>query len=317
MLQCSKSEAIMPRETKPRPVAHPHPSSVISLLTGWVQQGVESFFATQRVLVDVAMRQNAVAMKTLREGMSDPENSPLAIMAELAVEGTSSFVEAQRILLNMAQQENEIIMNGVKERVAGNMPMTAMSDLLRHSIDTFIHMHQDFLKITSKQTINWLEDVKVGKGFQSAHLVEFAREGMDTFVQAQKKFLDLVAQETTKVTSGRPDTMKHPKPTEMSKLAREATNAFIEAQKRLLDVVGQQMNVNLKAATKTFKMLAPSRLLPIANLTGEGVKSFVNAEKSLIESIIKPRNGKVVSMGERKRPVRHKAEKAHMAHAGA
>lgn len=307
----------MPRETKTHPVAHPHPPSVISLLTGWVQQGVESFFATQRVLVDVAMRQNAAAMKTLREGLSDPENSPLAILAELAVDGTSSFVEAQRILLNMAQQENAIIMNGVKERVAGNMPMTATSDLLRHSIDTFIHMHLDFLKITSKQTSSWLEDVKVGKGFQGAHLVEFAREGMDTFVQAQKKFLDLVAQETNKVTSGRPDTMKHPKPTEMSKLAREATNAFIEAQKRLLDVVGQQMNVNLKAANKTFKMLAPSRLLPIANLTGEGVKSFVNAEKSLIESMIKPRNGKVVTMGERKRPVRHKAQKAHMAHARA
>ena len=93
----------MPKDTKPRPAPHPRPSSVISLLTGWVQQGVESFFATQRVLVDVAMRQNAVAMKTLREGLSDPENSPLAIMAELAVEGTSSFVEAQRILLNMAR----------------------------------------------------------------------------------------------------------------------------------------------------------------------------------------------------------------------
>ncbi|MBZ5631336.1 MAG: hypothetical protein LAO06_20980 [Acidobacteriia bacterium] len=308
----------MPRDNKPRPAAHPRPSNVLSLLTGWVQQGVESFFATQRVLVDVAMRQNAVAMKTLREGMSDPENSPLAILAELAVEGTSSFVEAQRILLNMAQQENEIIMNGVKERVAGNMPMTAMSDLLRRSIGTFIHMHEDFLKITSKQTINWLEDLKAGKGFQSTHLVEFAREGMDNFVQAQKKFLDVVAQETAKVTSAKPEVMKHVKPTEMSKLAREATDAFIEAQKRLLDVVGQQMNVNLKAATKTFKMLAPSRLLPIANLTGEGVKSFVNAEKSLIESMIKPHNGKVVSMGERrKRPVRHRAEKAQMAHAGA
>ena len=77
------------------------------------------------------------------------------------------------------------------------------------------------------------------------------------------------------------------------------------------------MNVNLKAATKTFSMLAPSRLLPIANLTGEGVKSFVNAEKSLIESMIKPRNGKVVNMGERrKRPTHHKAEKVHMAHTG-
>ena len=301
----------MPRDTKPRPVAHHGPSSLLSLLTGWVQQGVESFFATQRVLVDVAMRQNAAAMKTLREGLSDPENSPLAILAELAVEGTSSFVEAQRILLNMAQQENAIIMNGVKERVGGNMPMVAMTDLMRRSIETFIHMQEDFLKITSKQTINWLEDVKVGKGLQATHLVEFARQGMDTFVQAQKKFLDVVAQETHKATSAKPE-MKHIKATEMSKLAREATNAFIEAQKRLLDVMGQQMNVNLKAATKTFEVLSPSRLLPMANLTGEGVKSFVDAEKELLASMIKPRNGaKVVNMAERrKRPARQKVQAA-------
>ncbi len=308
----------MPRETKPHPPAHHGPSSILSLLTGWMQQGVESFFATQRVLVDVAMRQNAAAMKTLREGLSDPENSPLAILAELAVEGTSSFVEAQRILLNMAQQENAIIMNGVKERVAGSTPMVAASDLLRRSIDTFIHMQEDFLKNTSKQTIAWLEDVKVGKGLQGTHLVEFAREGMDTFVQAQKKFLDVVAQETARATSGKPETMKHAKATELSKLAREATNAFIEAQKRLLDVMGQQMNVNLKAATKTFEMLSPSRLLPMANLTGEGVKSFVDAEKELLASMIKPRNGKVVNMAERrKRPARHKVEKAQAARAGA
>jgi len=306
----------MPRDTKLRPAAHPRPSSFLSLLTGWVQQGVESFFATQRVLVDVAMRQNAVAMKTVREGLSDPENSPLAILAELAVEGTSSFMEAQRILLNMAQQENDILMEGVKERVTGSMPLVATTDLMRRSIDTFIRMQEEFLKISSKQTIAWLEDVKVGKGYQGTHLVEFARQGMDTFVEAQKKFLDVVAQETAKATSSKPESAKHVKKTELSKLAREATNAFIEAQKRLLDVIGQQMNVNLKAATKTIEVLAPTRLLPMANLTGEGVKNFVEAEKAFIASVMKPRDAKVVNMSERRKRPR-KAEKAQAAHVGA
>ncbi len=306
----------MPKETRPRT---PHPqASLLSLLTGWVQQGIESFFATQRVLVDVAMRQNAVAMKTLRENLTDPEHSPVAIAAELAIEGTSSFMEAQRILLNLAQQENEIIMNGVKERVNGSVPMTAASDLFRRSIDTFIRMQQDFLKITSKQTLTWLEAVKSGKGYQGTHLVDVAREGMDTFVQAQKKFLDVIAQETTKLTSGKPDQVpKHVKKTELSRLAREASNSFIEAQKKLLDVVAQQMNVNLKTATKTLEMLSPTRLLPMANLTGEGVRSFVDAEKAMIESMMKPRAVKVVNMGERRPPRPRRAAKVQMAHAGA
>lgn len=310
----------MPKVTKPHPPPH-HPASLLSLLTGWVQQGVESFFATQRVLVDVAMRQNATAMKTLRETLTDPEHSPVAIATELAIEGTSSFVEAQRILLNLVQQENDIIMNGVKDRMAGAMPMTAMTDLFRRSVDTFIRMHQDFLKITSKQTLNWLEAVKAGKGYQGTHFVDLAREGMDTFVQSQKKFLDVIAQETSRMTAGKEQATKHVGKVELSKLAREATNSFIEAQKKLLDVVGQQMTVNLKTATKTLEMLSPARLLPVANLTGEGVRSFVDAEKSMIESMIKPRShGKVVHMGER-RPARsvrpRKTAKVQMAHAGA
>jgi hypothetical protein len=317
-----QSEATMPKETKPRSAAHPRPSSLLSLLTGWVQQGVENLFASQRGIVDAAMRQYAVAMKTLREGLSDPEHSPLAILSELAIEGTSGFMEAQRILLNLAQQENDIIMNGVKERVAGSAPAVAMTDLLRRSIDMFVKMQQDFLKTTSKQTLNWLEAVKSGKGYHATHLVDLAREGMDTFVQAQKKFLDLIAEETSKATAGKHEPApKHAKNTEMAKLAREATNAFIDAQKKVMDVVGQQMNVNLKAAARSMDLIAPSRLLPMANLTGEGVKSFVDAEKAFIKSMMKPRNGgKVVSMaGRHPRPAPRlrKTEKVHAAHATA
>ncbi|HEU5452928.1 MAG TPA: hypothetical protein VFU76_13125 [Terriglobales bacterium] len=303
----------MAREMKNGPpTRHPHPSSFLSLLAGWVQQGVESFFATQRVLVDVAMRQNAIAMKSLREGLSDPEHSPVAMLTELAVEGTSSFVEAQRILLNLAQQENELLLNGIKERVSGSTPATAMTDLVRRSIDTFLGMQHEFLKLTSKQTVNWLESVKAGKGFDATRLVDLARDGMDHFVHTQQKFLDIVAQETTRATSGKPATMSKAKMTELSKLAREATNAFIDAQKKMLDVIAQQMTVNLKSATKAMDMLSPTRLLPMANFTGEGVKSFVSAEKALIENIVKPRNGHTTVMPRaKKRPAR----KATMAHA--
>jgi hypothetical protein len=305
MLQCSKTEVIMKKQGHPAPNGAPN---FISLLTGWVQQGVESFFATQQILVDVATRQNVV--KTLREGAIDPEHSPLAILTELAMEGTSSFIEAQKILLNLAHQESEIMMNSGKERIAGSARAVAVTDLIRRSLDTFVKMQHDFLTTTSKQTLHWLEAVKAGKGYQDHHLVDFAREGMEIFVQAQKKFLDVIAQETARATSGKPEhTAKTIKKTEFSKLASEATNAFIDAQKRLLDVMGQQTNVNLKAASKTMKLISPTRFLPMANLTGEGVKSFVTAEKALIDSMIKPHKESKVR--------HHKAVKAKAAHAAA
>lgn len=311
----------MKKGTRPAPVAHyGAPPNFVSLLSGWVQQGVESFFATQRILVDVAMRQNTSATKTLREGIFDPEHSPMTILTELAIEGTSSFVEAQKILLNLAQQENEIMMNGGKERISGSTRAVAVTDLIRRSLDTFIRLQEDFLTTTNKQTTHWLEAVKAGKGYESTHLVDLAKEGMETFVQAQKKFLDVIAQESAKATSGRQEHAARPvKKTELSKLASEATNSFIDAQKKLLDVVNQQASVNLKAATQTMKLMSSSRLLPVANLTGEGVKNFVTAEKALIESIIKPANGSKARAGQR-RPM-HSARppkaRARAAHAGA
>jgi len=216
-------------------------------------------------------------------------HSPLALFTELAVEGTASLVEAQRTLLNLAQQENEIILDGIKERIGGFVPAMAMTDLVKRSVDTFITMHQELLTNTSKQTLHWLESEKTGKGQRSARLVEFAREGVETFTRAQKKFLDVLGQEAAKATSGKHEHDGKPaKKTELSQLAREAGNAFVEAQKRLLDVMGQQMNVNLDLATRSLELIAPAQLLPVANLAGETVKSFVDTEKSILGSVIRP-----------------------------
>ncbi len=44
----------MPRPIKHGPITHPaRESSFVSLLSGWVQQGVENLFATQRIMVDL------------------------------------------------------------------------------------------------------------------------------------------------------------------------------------------------------------------------------------------------------------------------
>lgn len=236
-------------------------------------------------------------------------HSPLSLLTELAVEGTSSLVEAQRTLLNLAKQENDIVLNGVKERIGGFMPAVAMTDLVQRSLDTLIGMQQELLTTTNKQALQLLES-KGGKNERTAQLVEFAREGVETFTRAQKKFLDVVAQETAKATRGKPEhNGKTVKKTELTQLAREAGNAFVEAQKRLLDVMGQQMNVNLDVASRTLDMMSPSRLLPMANLTSEGVRNFVDRETALIGSIVKPAK-KVVAHAKPSRPHatrRHKA----------
>jgi hypothetical protein len=297
------------------PRTHPGESSFVTLLSGWAQQGVQSFFATQRILLDLAMRQNASLMHSLRQQLSDPQHSPTAILGEVTAEGIENFIEGQKILLELGQKQNEILMTGVKERVGEWPPAQAVTDLLKRSVDTFIHMQQEFLKIAGKQAHTWVEATKAGKPYQPEQLVELAREAMDNFVKAQKHFMDVIAEETAKATGSKHTNGAKIKKTELSKLAREATESFIDAQRKLVDVAGRQMNASVKTAGKTLDLLRPFPFLPLTELTREGVKSYVDAQKELMDVIVKPN-------GEHKRA--HKTEhhakrspKKHAAAAGA
>jgi len=280
----------MPTTVKHEPSrTHSRESSFVNLLSGWAQQGVQSFFATQRILMDLAMRQKASLMHSVRQQLSDPNHSPTAILGEVTAESVSNFVEGQRVLLELGQKQNEILMTGVKEREGDWPPAQAITDLLQRSVETFVHMQEEFLKIAGKQTHTWVEAAKSGKPYQSKQLVETAREAMDHFVKAQKHFMDVIAEETTKATGGKhTNGVKKTKKTELSQLARQATESFIDAQKKLVDVAGRQMNANVKTAGKTLELLRPFPFLPLAELTREGVKSYVDAQKELMDVMVKP-----------------------------
>ena len=143
----------MPNKAKPHAAtSHTAASSPFSLLSGWVRQGTESFFATQRVLLDLVMRQNANTLHAIRERLTAAREVPRTVLTDIAGEGLSNFVAAQRVLLHLAERQNEIVMTGVKERTGGYVPLAAMTDLVRRSLDTFIDMQQHFLSIAAKQT---------------------------------------------------------------------------------------------------------------------------------------------------------------------
>jgi len=270
--------------------AHPKESSFTSILSGWARQGVQSFFATQRILMDLAMKQNANVMHAVRKQLSDPQHSPTAILSDMAGESINNFIEGQKVLLDLGKQQNEILMNGVKERVGEWPAAEATTYLLSRSVDTFIHTQQELLKVASKQAHTWMEAAKAGKPYDSVHLVDLAREGMESYVNAQKQFLDLIAEETTKAISGKHANggMKKVKKTEIAQLARQATESFVETQKKLADVAGKQVNANVKSVAKTLDLLRPFPFVPLTELTREGVKSYVEAQKALVDAVVKP-----------------------------
>jgi hypothetical protein len=237
---------------------HSREPSFVSSLSGWTQQGVQGLLATPRNLLDLAMRQNTNAMNFLRQQLSDPHHSPRAVLTEMTGESMTNFIEAQKVLLDLSKQQNELLMTAVKGRIGKEPEGHATVELLRRSVDTFIHMQEEYLKIAGKQTHIWVEAARAGKPLLGrAHLLALAREGMENFAKAQKQFLDVIAEETAKAIGGRRTAIKEIKKTELSKLARQAAELFINTQEKMAELAGKQMNTNVKTTGKTLEFLRP------------------------------------------------------------
>lgn len=206
----------------------------------------------------------------------------------MTAEGLSNFIEGQKILLELGQKQNEILLNGLNEHVGEACPAgPAVLDLLRRSVETFIGMQQEFLKITGKQTHTWVQAAKAGKPYDTQQLVEAAREAMFHLVKSQKHFMDVVAEETTKAISSKPaNGAKKTKKIELSEIAREATESLICAQKKLVEIAGRQMNAEVKRADKAVELLKPLPFPPLADLTREGVRSYVAAQNVLVDVVV-------------------------------
>ena len=279
----------MPVERKTKPSTPPHPTefSFLSLMWGWTKQGVESFFATQRILLDLVVQQNAHAMKVLREHWVGAGHGPATVVTELGGEGISNFIQAQKVLLTMAHKQGQLVMTGIQERVDSPL-LVAMTEVVRRGVDTFVEMQNHFLTMADKETDALVEMAKTGKAYHGDSMKEIAQEAMDTFVRTQKKFLDVIAEETAHATNGKYPPMKKAKKTELTHLAEQATESFMDAQKKLLDVAGRQITANLKAATQVAGMVPRFSVSALAELTRDVVKSYVEAEKALLDVVVKP-----------------------------
>jgi len=303
----------MPEKTVP--AREPSP---ISLLSGWLRQGTESFFASQRILMDLVMRQNANAFSAFQERMVEARNIAGTAVTEMAGEGISNFIAAQRVLWNLAQRQNEIVTTAVHERAGQFAPVAAVTDLFSRGIDTVIDMQQHFLTLAARQTDKWIDAAKSGEPFEGIHLTDLARESVETFVRSQKKFLDVLAEETAHATNKEGNGNgkgRAAKKTELTELARQSAEAYIDAQKKLLDVATQQLKVTGKTAGEAINALNPLPVETLVDLTKHAVDGLVESQHAWLDLIYKPAHPKEHAAAEespkpRKRPATAKSRAA-------
>jgi hypothetical protein len=264
-------------------------SSPFAMLAGWLKQGTDSFFASQRILMDLVMRQNARTIGAFQERLVEARELASNAATELAGEGISNFIAAQRVLLNLAQRENEILTTAVKERVPAPVPVAAVADLFSRGVETVIGMQQHLLTIAARQADGWIDATKSGEPFEGLQLTALARESMETFVRSQKKFLDALAEETARAT-GEPNGKTHPaRKTELAELARQSAEAYVDAQKKLLDLATQQLKMNLKTARETINAINLMPVETVGEIAQHTVHGLLEAQNDFFAAIVKPK----------------------------
>ena len=142
---------------------------------------------------------------------------------------------------------------------------------------------------SARQADGWIDATKSGEPFEGLQLTALARESMETFVRSQKKFLDVLAEETAHATGAEGNGKAHAgKKTELTELARQSAEAYIDAQKKLLDVAAQQFKVNAKTAKEAISAM---NLLPaetLGELVRHTMEGLVESEKDLLNVMVKP-----------------------------
>ena len=275
----------------PRMKAPARSASPSSVLAGWARQGVESFVAAQKILLDLTAQENALAIGMVRERLSNVDFRPGASVAKFADQSMEGFTTAGKILLELAAGETALVMDGMKEGFRLPVAAGTVAEVIRHRVQTLIGLQKDLLDAAAEQTHTVAQSYQAGKGLKAGtSLAGLARRGLESFVETEKKFLDLAAHEVTMATKGGPvPPRQHRERTKvLTHLAREGVEKYIDAQKKLLNLAIDQFESTAETATEARRAPRREPRTSFAELTEKSVRNLVTAQKSLMDLAIKP-----------------------------
>ncbi len=265
--------------------------SPVSELADWARQGVESFVAAQKILLDLTARQNDLATGMARERLSKARTRVGATIATVADKAVENFTAAGKILLSLAAGETALVADVVKE--GKRLPAVAgtVADVARRTVDTLVDMQKRLLDAAAEQTHELTESYREGKGLRpGASVARMARRAIEAFVETENKFLELAAREVTVATKpgkqGRKPAEDRSKV--LTQLARKGVEKYIDAQKKLLNLAVEQMESGGKATGERLEAALKEARASWDEVTARSVWNLVIARKSLMDLPIKP-----------------------------
>jgi hypothetical protein len=147
-------------------------------------------------------------------------------------------------------------------------------------------MQQKFLDLAVEQGDTVVQSAMDGSPTAAvAGLAAGAQRGLKVFVDTQRRFLDMVAQQVSAppASKGR-KAAKPARRKKLSELAKDGIDAFVAAEKQLLDLASAQIAATVEAARPKPAEASTS----LGEIARRGVVNLVTAQKALLDVAAKP-----------------------------
>jgi hypothetical protein len=211
----------------------PAPSAKLVELAG---RGFENFMEAQRALLQLAAQQNQIIAQALRPAIP---GDTLKSMSDVVRLGVDNLITAQQRFIDMAETQTRAAVTDYKK--GRPMDGSRLADLARDAMRNFIDSQKKFLDIVEKQMLT-KRDADPAAEAKRIDLYESAKLGIDAFVEAQKRLLDLASDQVDVNVTFVRETFaggEKPQTTSVSEILRKSTDSFVAAQKALVELASK------------------------------------------------------------------------------
>jgi hypothetical protein len=206
-----------------------------------VGKSVQNFMEAQRVLLDIAARENHIIVDGLRPGFS---GTPAEGLAEVVRRGIDNFIAAQKLFLDQFEEHTE---GTIADYKAGKgFDKDRLAELAKAGVKDFLDSQKRFIGIIEDEMISDKKRAQIDPA-KRVDMFAMAQHSVDALVEAEKRLLDLVSSQVEldvkfvrEVMATRPDERRT---TTMPELMKKSVDSFVAAQKALVDLASKPRRV--------------------------------------------------------------------------
>jgi len=219
---------------------------------------VEHVTAAGKILLDLAAGETALVADWAKEGSPLPSARALT---EVVRHRVDTFVDMQKRLLDLAAEQTHAVAEsygkGELSKIGGSV-----AELATRAIESFVETEKKFLDLAAFDVVVANQVGKQGRTAarnQLKILTQLAREGVEKYIDAQQKLLNLAINQlesTGKSTGEHLEAVRKEVSTSWGELTQESIGNFVVAQKSLRDLAAKPLKA--MAADKT-RETSPAR----------------------------------------------------------